>query len=35
MKEVSIYIAGHKYRRGAWNLPYKFHLYLIKFREWE
>ena len=22
-------IAGHKYRRGAWNLPHKFHLYLI------
>ena len=23
-------IAGHKYRRGAWNLPHKFHLYLIE-----
>jgi hypothetical protein len=29
MKEVSNYIAGHKYRRGAWNLSHKFHLYLI------
>ena len=23
-------IAGHEYRRGAWNLPHKFHLYLIE-----
>jgi hypothetical protein len=30
MKEVSKYIACHKYRRGAWNLPHKFHLYLIR-----
>ena len=22
-------IAGHKYHKGAWNLPHKFHLYLI------
>ena len=28
-KEVHNYIAGHKYRKGAWNLPHKFHLYLI------
>ena len=38
-------IAGHKYRRGAWNLPHKFHLYLIEnghkknfthpYREWK
>ena len=30
MKEVRNYIAGHKYHRGAWNLPHKFHLYLIE-----
>ena len=29
MKELCNYIAGHKYRKGAWNLPHKFHLYLI------
>ena len=32
MKEVRNYIAGHKYRRGDWNLPHKFHLYLNRWR---
>jgi hypothetical protein len=27
--QISNFIVGHKYRRGAWNLPHKFHLYLI------
>ena len=25
------FITGHKYCRGTWNLPHKFHLYLIIF----
>ena len=34
MKVACNYIASHKYGRGAWNLPHKFHLYLIIMKKW-